>query len=134
MVSETRRYQQLLVGPIQRFDQHNDMFRRDRYEPEWIDRAKALNGPDRVRDRPGYTQDFSLTDAAWYLEHHFAQGNSGSNHEGLYAWSSLGQEAVSVRYHARMARAGLKAAERDWTRSSQSGTLSLRRALLPCPE
>jgi epoxyqueuosine reductase len=103
MTSEKKKYQELLVGPIHRFDQRNDMFRRAKYEPEWIEHAKALDGPGRVQDKPGYTQEyFALTDASWYLEHHFARGNSGSNHKGLYSWTSLDPEQVNVCHGAEI--------------------------------
>jgi len=37
--------QKLQVGPIERFDQMNNMFRRARYDPEWMEWAKAFYGP-----------------------------------------------------------------------------------------
>jgi hypothetical protein len=65
-MSSKERYQQLLIGPIERFDQRNDMFRRSRYDPEWIERAGTFYGPAQVRDKAGYTQeDYALRDAAW---------------------------------------------------------------------
>ncbi len=83
------RYQSYLVGPIAQFDQRNEMFKRAKYEEEWRKRAEPFY-TDRLRDRPGYTQEYhALVDAAWYVEDLFAKGCLGSNHEGLYAWRSL---------------------------------------------
>ena len=88
-----QRYQNLLVGPIERFDQRKDIFRRSRHDPEWIERSHAFYGQDRARDKPGYTQDYhALVDASWYLEDFFAMGTAGSNHKGLYAWDTLAPE------------------------------------------
>jgi epoxyqueuosine reductase len=101
-LNSRQRYQKLLVGPIERFDQRKDMFRRSRYDPEWIARSRAFYGRDRARNKPGYTQAYhALVDASWYLEDLFAMGTAGSNHKGLYAWETLAPEmrfngAVSV--------------------------------------
>jgi reductive dehalogenase len=86
-VNNREKYQKLLVGPIERFDQMNDMFRRARYDPEWIERARAFYGPFQVQDKAGYAhEDQALHNAAWYVERSFAMGIRGSNHQGLYAW------------------------------------------------
>jgi epoxyqueuosine reductase len=87
IVNSKEKYQKLLVGPIERFDQMNDMFRRARYDPEWIERAQAFYGPSQVQDKAGYThEDQALQNASWYVERYFAMGIRGSNHQGLYAW------------------------------------------------
>ena len=86
-MSDKEKYQKLLVGPIERFDQRHDMFRRTRYDPEWVERASTFYGPLQPRDRSGYRQEEqALCDAAWYLEDSFAMGCRGSGHQGLYAW------------------------------------------------
>jgi epoxyqueuosine reductase len=96
-VKDKERYQQLLIGPIKRFDQRNDMFRRSRYDPEWIERAGTFYGPAQVRDKAGYTQeDYALRDAAWYVEDFFAMGTLGSGHTGLYAWENLDPEGTGT--------------------------------------
>jgi reductive dehalogenase len=109
-VTDREKYQELLVGPIKRFDQRNDMFRRTRYDPEWIKRAGTFYGPMRPRDRDGYRlEEQALADAAWYVEDQCAHGCQGSGHPGLYAWETapadspqvqdgpaMGQEARSV--------------------------------------
>ena len=92
-MNSKERYQKLLIGPIERFDQRNDMFRRSRYDPVWIERAKSFYGPAQVQDKPGYTQeDYALRNAAWYVEDFFARGTLGSNHPGLYSWEGLDLE------------------------------------------
>lgn len=97
IVHDKEKYQKLLVGPIERFDQMNDMFRRARYDPEWIERAKPFYGPAQVQDKAGYTQeDYALQDGSWYVEHFFAMGIRGSNHQGLYAWESLDPEGTCL--------------------------------------
>lgn len=97
------KYQKLLVGPIERFDQMNDMFRRARYDPEWIERAQAFYGLAQVQDRAGYTQeDYALQDSSWYVEHFFAMGIRGSNHQGLYAWESLDPEGTRLPSHLKI--------------------------------
>jgi epoxyqueuosine reductase len=86
-VNDKEKYKKSLVGPIERFNQRNDMFRRARYDPEWIERARPFYGPTQAQDKPGYRQeDHALGKAAWYVEHFFAMGCQGSNHKGLYAW------------------------------------------------
>lgn len=88
------RYQAYLVGPIPRFDQRNEMFKRARYDPQWMEWASAFYGPAQVRDKAGHKlEDHALSDAAWYLEDFFAMGCLGSNHKGLYAWESLAPES-----------------------------------------
>lgn len=77
MVNSKERYQKLLVGPIERFDQRNDMFRRSRYDPEWIERGGSFYGPAKVQDKAGYTpEDYALRNAAWYVEDFFASSLS----------------------------------------------------------
>jgi len=86
-MNDKEKHQELLVGPIERFDQRNDILKRARYDPEWIERAKAIYGPAQVQDKAGYTQeDYALSNASWYVEDSFARGTLGSNHKGLYAW------------------------------------------------
>ena len=90
MVNNKEKYARLLVGPIKRFDQRKEMFKRAKYDPQWIERSRPFYGPDRVRDKPGFTQEhYALADASWYVEDFFAMGTSGSNHRGLYAWETL---------------------------------------------
>jgi epoxyqueuosine reductase len=88
-VTDKERYEKLLVGPIERFDQRSDMFRRARYDPEWIERTGAFYDPFqvRVREKAGYGhEEYALSDAAWYVEGVCGRGCRGSDLEGLYAW------------------------------------------------
>ena len=97
IVNDKEKYHKLLVGPIERFDQRNDMFRRSRYDPEWSERAEAVYGIYQVRDKAGYTQEYyALCDASWYVEDFFARGCQGSNHRGLYAWDRLEPESARM--------------------------------------
>jgi reductive dehalogenase len=88
-MNSREKYQKMLVGPIKRFNQRDDVFRRTDYDPElmkWKERFRDRGGKP---EKPGHTQmNYALADASWYLEDHFALGNSGSNLEGLYAWES----------------------------------------------
>jgi reductive dehalogenase len=84
------KYQEKLVGPIQRFNQRNDVFRRTDWDPNFIALKKRFRDREGRPNRPGHSQmDYAFADAAWYLEDHFALGNAGSNQEGLYAWDGL---------------------------------------------
>lgn len=81
----------MLVGPIERFDQRNDMFRRARYDPRVIRWRAAFDAAVPDQDKPGYTKaDRALTAASWHLEDFYAKGHAGSNHSGLYAWEPPG--------------------------------------------
>ena len=96
-MNDKEKYQKLLVGPIERLDQRNDMFRRSRYDPEWIERAEQFYGPCQVRDKAGYRQEYyALCDASWYVEDFFAMGCLGSNHRGLYAWECPDPESTQM--------------------------------------
>ena len=89
-MKDRKRYEKALVGPIERFDQMNEMFKRARYDPEWIERSKAFYTADRARDKYGFTHEYhALGNASWYLEDCFAKGCGGSNLHGLYSWESL---------------------------------------------
>ncbi|MCP4677337.1 MAG: hypothetical protein GY854_17850 [Deltaproteobacteria bacterium] len=61
------KYKELIEGPVERFDQRNDMFRRARYDPEWMERATGFYGPMQIKDKPGYALEFqALQNGAWY--------------------------------------------------------------------
>jgi epoxyqueuosine reductase len=153
-----QRYNKLLVGPIEQFDQRNDMFRRSRYEPKWVDRSRAFYGQDRARNKPGYTQTYhALVDASWYLEDFFAMGTAGSNHKGLYAWETLASEmgfdgVVNVSDPAEVSRAevsrkvkavarffgaslvGICELDRRWLYSYVSNDITREQSRLEMPE
>jgi epoxyqueuosine reductase len=95
VVNVRERYQQVLVGPIERFDQRNDIFRRAKYDPKVIRWRARFDGATPVQNKPGYTQaDYALTGAAWHLEDHYAKGHMGTNHDGLYAWTPPNPDSV----------------------------------------
>jgi reductive dehalogenase len=88
-MNSTAKHEKTLVGPIKRFNQRNDVFRRTDYDPELIKWKERFRDREGKAEKPGHTQmNYALADASWYLEDHFAMGNSGSNLEGLYAWES----------------------------------------------
>ena len=92
------KYKELTKGPVERFDQRNDMFRRARYDPEWMERATKFYGPMQVKDKPGYALEFqALQNGAWYLERNFGMGVYGSNHDGLLAWETTNREKALLR-------------------------------------
>ena len=86
-MNSIEKYKKMFVGTIKRFNQRNDVFRRTDYDPKlmmWKERFRDREGK---AEKPGHTQmNCALTDASWYVENHFAMGNSGSNHKGFYAW------------------------------------------------
>ena len=108
-----------IVGPVERFDQKNEMFKRVAWDPTVQDIGMGFFGGATAReDKPGYTlQDVALRNAAWYLEFAFGRGIIGGG-EGLYAWESrqLGGgrppagSKVTVDNPAQMTKAIKKAA------------------------
>jgi reductive dehalogenase len=78
-----------VVEPVERFDQKNEMFSRPFWDPELRDLKRKALGLVMPRDRAGYKlPEVALADAAWYLEHGFAQGVIVGQ-TGLYSWDSL---------------------------------------------
>lgn len=89
-MNNTEKHEKMFVGPIKRFNQRNDVFRRADYDPKLIKWKARFRDRGGKPEKPGHTPlNFALTDASWYFEDHFAMGNSGSNLKGLYAWESL---------------------------------------------
>ncbi len=73
------------------------MFRRTRYDPEWMERVGTFYGPMRPRDKAGYRlEEQALADAAWHVEDQCAHGCQGSGHPGLYAWEVEPEEPPQV--------------------------------------
>jgi len=152
----TRKFRELLVGPIERFDQMNDMFRRARYDPQWIERARPFYGTHQFQDRVGFTQeDYALRDSSWYVEDAFAMGTSGSNHMGLYSWegpdpertrmpvdvkidaSDLAEVSRKIKRAARFFGAslvGICELDRRWVYSHVSNDIIREHAPLEIPE
>lgn len=79
----TSRY---IVGPIARFDQKNEMFKRCRWEPQFQAMREEDYGFHYPKNKNGYRhEDLALKAAAWYIERAFAQGNVIHN-SGMYSW------------------------------------------------
>lgn len=77
-----------IVEPIERFDQKNEMFKRPFWDPEFRDLKRKALGLSVPRDRAGYgLLEVALADAAWYLEHGFAQGILVGQ-TGLFTWDN----------------------------------------------
>jgi len=153
VADDRQRYRKLLVGPIERFAQRNDMFRRARYDPEWMERSRPFYDPSPAPDKPGYAEeDYALRDAAWHLEDAFGMGTVGSNHKGLYAWDGLDlqdgptparmqmEAAEASRKVKRAARffgaalVGICELDRRWVYSHVSDDVTGERVRLEIPE
>jgi reductive dehalogenase len=81
------KFQKMLVGPIKRFDQRNEILQRSFSDPKVMAWRERFKDRESKPGRPGfYQEDYALTDASWYVEDYFAMGNAGSNQDGLYAW------------------------------------------------
>ena len=75
-----------IVGPVERFDQKNEMFKRPRWQPELRETAKKLFGFIYPKDKDGHTlKDMAFKNAAWHIETGFAHGNIIHN-TGMYTW------------------------------------------------
>jgi reductive dehalogenase len=103
-VSDVAKYQKLLVGPIERFDQINTMFKRAVFDPVWVERSRVLYEPISAKNRAGYTQeDYALRIAAGYVKKVFSMGKESSSMAMMNA-----QESVE--------------AEKTWSSTSQIDT------------
>jgi len=88
-MDDTAKFQQMLVGPIKRFNPYREVLRRAHHDPEIIPWMTRFRDREKKLGSPGFTlRDYALTDAAWYIEDYFAMGNLGADHDGLYAWES----------------------------------------------
>ena len=80
------------AGPVEPYDQKNEMFKRPFWDPEMQDlrtRFYAREAPPE--NRPGYRlYDQSLVNAAWRLEREYALGVRGGR-RGMYAWEWSGE-------------------------------------------
>jgi epoxyqueuosine reductase len=91
------RFERLCVGPVKRFDQRNDVFRRARYDPKVMRWRAMFDAAVPDPDKAGHTrEDFALTEASWHLEDRYARGHAGSNVEGLYAWESPTKQVAEL--------------------------------------
>lgn len=77
-----------IVGPVERFDQKNEMFKRPFWDSEFRDLKRKALGLVIPKDRAGYgLSEVALADAAWYLEYGFAQ-SIVVGQTGLLSWDS----------------------------------------------
>jgi len=85
-----------IVGPVERFDQKDEIFKRARWDPSLQNEAKHFLSTVYPKNKKGYTlKDLALRDAAWYIENTFAHGCRIHN-LGLLSWESKAQEASRV--------------------------------------
>lgn len=81
-----------IVGPVSRFDQKNEVFKRARWDPSLKDESERFYGIVYPRGKPGYQlKDLALRDAAWYIEDAFGHGCRIHN-LGLLSWEALSKE------------------------------------------
>jgi len=72
-----------------RFDQKNEMFKRNFWDEEKKADAARFYTDIKYLNKPGYTKtDVAVRNAAWSMEHGFGFGNSQSN-SGLYSWEGV---------------------------------------------
>jgi len=72
-----------------RFDQKNEMFKRNFWDKEKKADAARYYEDIKYLNKPGYTKtDFAFRNATWSIEHGFGFGNSQSN-SGLFSWDGV---------------------------------------------
>jgi epoxyqueuosine reductase len=78
-----------VVGPIERFDQKNEMFKRAFWDPEVNEIGeKFYRGKTPPKNKSGYQlKDQSMVNAAWLLDNEFGVSGSGE----LYSWDWSGK-------------------------------------------
>lgn len=77
-----------IFGPIERFDQKNEMFKRARWDPQFEEIRERFYGIHYPEDKDGFGhEDLALKEAAWYIERAFGHGNVIHN-SGMYSWES----------------------------------------------
>ncbi len=75
--------------PTFRFDQKNEMFKRNFWDEKKRADARRFYEGIRFQENVGYRKtDYAFRNAAWSFEHNFALGNSRSNF-GAYAWEGV---------------------------------------------
>ncbi len=77
-----------MVGPIERFDQKNAMFKRIRWDPILQDIRQRYSGVHYPKNKDGYShEDLALLEASWYIERAFAHGSDIHNTD-MYSWET----------------------------------------------
>ncbi len=76
-----------IVGPLERFDQKNEMFKRSRWDPIMLDYGKKFYGwRKQLDDRKGYGHvEYALMDTGWYVERGFTNSSMIHN-RGMFTW------------------------------------------------
>ena len=86
MVTQTVSQNKYIVGPVERFDQKNDMFKRTRWDPTLREMAEQLWGVAMPSEKEGFTRtDIALLNAGYFVERNFAHGNY-THDTLLYSW------------------------------------------------
>lgn len=80
-----------IVGPIEQFDQKNEMFERVRWDPQLKEMKERVYGIRYPKDKDGYDhEDLALYEAAWSIDHAFGHGNiTHTYNSGMYSWESM---------------------------------------------
>ena len=77
-----------IVGPIKRFDQKNEMFKRARWDPAFKDAREKFYSAHYPKTKKGYShEDLALVEGAWYVERAFAKGID-IHDTGMYSWET----------------------------------------------
>lgn len=77
-----------IVGPVERFDQKNEMFKRARWDPQFQNVKEKFYNVQHPRNKKGYShEDLALAEGAWYIERAFAHGND-IHDTGMYSWET----------------------------------------------
>jgi reductive dehalogenase len=76
-----------IIGPLERFDQKNEMFKRSRWDPIMLDYGKKFYGwRKQLDDRKGYGHvEYALMDTGWYVERGFTNSSMIHN-RGMFTW------------------------------------------------
>ena len=91
-----------IVGPVSRFDQKNEVFKRARWDPSLKDESERFYGIVYPRGKQGYQlKDLALRDAAWYIEDAFGHGCRIHN-QGLLSWEALTKEKTCIPSDLRL--------------------------------
>ncbi len=85
-----------IVGPVNRFDQRYDMYKRVRWDPNLKELGKKLWNASVPKGKEGYTLvERAFENAGWYVEMAFSKGIQIHDF-GLYSWNP----PEGAHYHA----------------------------------
>ena len=76
-----------IVGPVDRFNQKNEMFKRSRWDPVMKDYGKKFyDWRKKLKNKTGYGHlEYALMDAGWYGERGFTNSTMIHN-RGMFTW------------------------------------------------